>query len=45
MEDDNLWHYRSPDKIEYLKAINELGFKKMRNAFVDEITKFQKKIK
>ena len=28
MEDDNLWHYRSPDKIEYLKAINELGYKK-----------------
>ena len=28
MEDDNLWHYRSPDKKEYLNAINELGFKK-----------------
>ncbi len=28
MENDNLWHYRSPDKKEYLKAIKEIGFKK-----------------
>jgi transketolase len=27
MEDDNLWHYRSPDKNEYLNAIKELGIK------------------
>ena len=25
MEDDNLWHYRSPDKAEFLKAKKELG--------------------
>ena len=28
MEDDNLWHYRSPDRQEYINAIKELGFKK-----------------
>ena len=24
MEDDNNWHYRSPDQNEYLKAIKEI---------------------
>jgi len=25
MQNDNLWHYRSPNKEEYIKACNELG--------------------
>lgn len=29
MEDDNLWHYRSPSKSEFLKAIKELDVKKI----------------
>ena len=45
MEDDNLWHYRSPNRQEYLNAIKELGFIKMRNAFVEEITRVSKKDK
>jgi transketolase len=27
MEDDNLWHYRSPDRKEFIKAKEELGIK------------------
>ena len=45
MEDDILWHYRSPDETELKFIFNRVEIKIMRNAFVDEITPYLKKIK
>ena len=39
MKNVPIWHYRSPSKSEYLKAIKELSIKKMRNAFSEQLYK------